>query len=158
MTAPLIIIYITSFSHSGSTLLDLLISSHHAVTSMGEAKVLSRIGSSRRRKAELPPLEKRRCACGERTPDCPFWTDVDRYLQSHHELELSRLELYHEDAEEFRRHNQSLFEAVSAVSQCHYLVDLSKDLGRLRRLREAGFDVRPIHLVRSPHGVVFSQI
>lgn len=74
-------------------------------------------------------------------------------------LMLEDLDLYHADPTIFKEHNETFFNAVRDVSGRLYIVDLSKDLKRLERLRdEAGFPVRPVHLVRSPYGVVYSHL
>ena len=61
------VVYVISVSHSGSTLLDLLISSHSTTVSVGEAKRYS-------------PSSKSRPSCACKAPsvwECPFWQRVD---------------------------------------------------------------------------------
>ena len=52
MTTPFAIVYITGRGYSGSTLLDLLTSSHPDVTSVGEIKSLS----ARKRRSGRRPV------------------------------------------------------------------------------------------------------
>ena len=154
MSAPLTIIYITGRGYSGSTLLDLLTSSHPDVTSVGEIKSLSaRKKSSGRRPVEEP------CTCGApRLPECPFWAEVEKRTRASSGLGLEDIDVYRDDPAGFRAHNLAVLEAVREVSGCRFIVDSSKDLRRLRRLLDTdGFDVRPIHLVRSPYGVLHSH-
>jgi hypothetical protein len=64
------IVYIISRVHSGTTLLDLLLSTHPVVVSVGEAKMLE----------QLPAMH---CICGaEHWHTCPFWTRVDERLRT----------------------------------------------------------------------------
>ncbi len=152
-----IIIYITSRGHSGSTLLDLLISSHSRVTTVGELKVLSYFHGHQRR---LQILHERKCVCGAPTKfECRFWSAVDAHLRRHAGLDLTTVDVCSEDPETFRTHNLAVFRAVMEITGTPYIVDSSKTLDRLKKLIAAeAFDVRPIHLIRSPHGVVYSNM
>ena len=59
----------------------------------------------------------------------------------------------------FSKHNQALFEAIRKVSGKDLIVDSSKDVNRMKRLtRLDGFEIHPIHLVRSIYGVAYSQL
>ena len=65
------IIFIASLSHSGSTLLDLLLNAHPQVASVGELKQLSRFAGFQKRRVWHG------CTCGAATLwDCPFWSRV----------------------------------------------------------------------------------
>ncbi len=59
--------YILAASHSGSTLLAMLLGAHQDVCSVGELKITPH---------SLGDPEQYRCACGERIQVCPFWMDV----------------------------------------------------------------------------------
>lgn len=151
------ILYVASSAHSGSTLLDLLIASHAEAVGLGEVKVLSQHPRHRSRRERLAVLP---CACGA-TPvaRCPFWQAVDRELRASSGPTLATLDLESEEPGTFRRHNRAFFDAVHRVSGSRLIVDSSKSTRRLEALDAAGvFDVRCIHLVRSPHGVVYSQV
>lgn len=142
------LIYIVSLGHSGSTLLDLLISGHPAVATAGEAKNISPLRASRRR-----------CHCGERVSECPFWQRVAAVLRDRHELHFQDLDLESGCDATFEAHNLALFAAVHEVTGRRIIVDSSKNIERLRRLLDTGrFDIHPIHLVRAPHGIVYSKI
>jgi len=142
------VVYITSISHSGSTLLDLLISSHSRVVSVGEIKRIGRRPASRR------------CTCGAASAfECPFWMAVGRRMTETAGIELDHLSLLHPDEPDFERHNLSLFEAVRDRSGCDVIVDSSKDLDRLLGLLQcSSLDLAVIHLVRSPFGVAHSML
>lgn len=59
------LIYILAASHSGSTLLAMLLGSHPEICSAGELKATS-----------LGPVASYRCSCGRVIAACPFWHDV----------------------------------------------------------------------------------
>ena len=61
-------VYIASLSHSGSTLLDLLLGIHPKLVGLGEIiKVLSLTAS------EIDENLHMACSCGQRAEDCVFW-------------------------------------------------------------------------------------
>lgn len=147
MQDPIKVIYIAGRGHSGSTLLDLLIGSHSRVVGLGEMRHLN---------APDPSLCS--CARGVRVRDCPFWAEVAARVAEDSRLDLWALDLESREPDVFRRHNRALLEAVAAVSGRRFIVDSSKQAGRLRMLMESGVaDVFPIHLLRQPHGVVWSH-
>ena len=122
------IIYIASLGHSGSTLLDLLISGHPDVVSIGEAKNLNPRTS--------PTID---CACpAKRLRDCPFWKRVDARLQRRASLRFRDLDLASADAATFLAHNVAFFGAVSELTGRRIIVDSSKSSSRLARLLAAG--------------------
>ena len=151
MSNPLTIIYITSKGHSGSTLLDLLISSHSQVTSLGEIKVLS----AGREMSPQTVLE-RPCTCGANTIlDCLFWQGVEQFSG----IPLQALDVESEDPVIFKQHNQAIFQAAAAVSGYDFIIDSSKDISRLEKLVAIkDFNIKPIQLIRHPGGVVYSYI
>jgi hypothetical protein len=63
------LIYVLAASHSGSTLLTMLLGSHPELCTVGELKVTS-----------LGDPERYRCSCGELIRSCPFWQHVTRDL------------------------------------------------------------------------------
>ena len=142
------LIYIVGQGHSGSTLLDLLLSGHSDVVSVGEAKMFR------------PPRVKSRCNC-RRDPvgECPFWRRVGERFTRKTSVPLAHLHLDTPDEARFEQHNLAFFDAVARVSGKRVIVDSSKSLSRLRRLsRLTGLEIDVIHLVRRPHGVVFSNM
>jgi hypothetical protein len=140
------LVYITGRGHSGSTLLDLLISAHSEVVSVGEAKCLV-----------TRPDEP--CTCGAPTVFvCPFWEKVDAALRERAGLSLRELDIDSADAGIFAAHNRAFFQAVASVTGKPIILDSSKTVDRLEALLEAQIcPVQAIHLVRSPQGVVYSN-
>lgn len=57
--------YILAASHSGSTLLAMLLASHPEISSVGELKATS-----------LGDLDQYLCSCRRKILDCPFWTGI----------------------------------------------------------------------------------
>jgi len=151
MSNPLTIIYITGKGRSGSTLLDLLISSHSQVTSLGEIKLLS----AWRKKSPQTILEHR-CTCGAKPIlDCLFWQGVEQFSG----IPLQALDADSEDPVIFKQHNQAIFQAAAAVSGSEFIIDTSKNIRRLEKLVAIkDFNIKPIHLIRHPGGVVYSNI
>lgn len=143
------IVYIVGTGHSGSTLLDLLISSHESVSSVGEAK---------RFNPETAPTTS--CSCSvKRVWDCPYWLRVGESLQETSGIGLRQLNLVSADPAEFIEHNVAFYNAVQNVSGRNVIVDSSKNPSRLRSMLDAGcFDVFPVHLIRRPHGVIYSNV
>jgi hypothetical protein len=70
MTAPRTrLVYLLAASHSGSTLVGLLLGSHPEISTVGELKMTS-----------LGDLERYRCSCGAFLLECPFWLSVKSKL------------------------------------------------------------------------------
>jgi len=155
MNKSFTIIYIVGQGHSGSTLLDLLVSSHSEVTSVGEIKSLS----SRKKRFGRKPLEEK-CTCGAaKISECTFWQRVESMTYQSTGLHLQDIDVYSEDSEIFKAHNTAVFNAVSEITGCRFIVDSSKNIDRLEKLLKAKvFDIRPIHLIRNPCGGVFSNM
>ncbi|QNI87049.1 sulfotransferase protein family [Synechococcus sp. ROS8604] len=142
------IAYITSRPHSGSTLLALLMNAHSKVISVGELKQL---------------LHHQTCTCHGLPPEkCPFWSQVDARVYESVGLHLYELDLIDgDDDAKFLRDNEALYMALALVSGCSIIVDSSKTLRRLKRLRKAigdgaQFDLIPINLRRGAFGTLNS--
>jgi hypothetical protein len=138
MTGKIPIIYIAGSSHSGSTLLDLLLGSHSAVESVGEAKkipeLLDRIAAGGR------PF----CTCQQEFACCPLWGEL---------IAGGTGDLKHDAAA-----NASLFRSIVAKQGKPVVLDSSKTLGRaLLIARSDLFAPVFIHLVRDSRAVVFSS-
>ena len=141
------LIYITSNSHSGSTLLDMLIGSHSECLTLGEIH-------------KLTLKSEGVCACGaENYRECLFWSDVSRRLVAKGAPALAELRLHSTEEAEFQEMNHALFGVLQEKTSCRCFVDSSKKISRLGQLlRDPAFRVMPVHIVRRPEGVVCSNI
>ena len=143
------VIYIAGMSHSGSTVLNLMLNAHPAIFAVGELIDLNRVtrGSSH------PP-----CPCGAPSlSECEFWSRVNDCTQQEKGMSLSDLDVLNERRLDERSANAMLFRAISKVSGKEFIVDSSKRPGRLAYLMQLkGLDVFPIHLIRRPRGQVWS--
>lgn len=63
--------YLQAASHSGSTLLAMLLNSHPAVCTVGELKITA-----------LGDVQRYRCSCGALIRACPFWSGVSADLRA----------------------------------------------------------------------------
>ncbi len=61
--------YILSASHSGSTLLAMLLNAHPEICTVGELKVTS-----------LGDVDRYRCSCRRRIRECPFWDRIAKEM------------------------------------------------------------------------------
>src|SRR5689334_98468 len=69
-TSPIPLVYIVAASHSGSTLLSMLLGSQPQACSVGELKA-TRLGD----------VERYRCSCGTLIRECPFWVRVTEAMR-----------------------------------------------------------------------------
>lgn len=150
------ILFVASTSHSGSTLLDLMLNAHPEIVSVGELKQIRRYARLARKLQRTP-----RCTCGApNLKECPFWKRVDDMLTARtgHGLADLNVEDYG-DTETFNADNAKLYDAISAVSRKTYIVDSSKHLNRLELLVDnPALDVFPIFLLRNPKGQICSAL
>lgn len=71
MTRRIPLVYLLAASHSGSTLLAMLLGAHPEICSVGELKLTS-----------LGDIRHYRCGCGELITGCPFWSAVAARLRA----------------------------------------------------------------------------
>ena len=177
--------FIMAASHSGSTLLAMLLGSHPQATTIGDTG-----GTSYRKNPDY------RCSCGHKAQECPFWlhvidqlarrgfnmnvTDfgtrfeypenrfINRVLCAEHRgliLETIRdsvLWLSTGWRWQFRtiaERNVALVKTVTKVTKSQILIDSSKLPRRLKfLLRIPELEVKVIHLVRDGRGVAHTYI
>ncbi len=177
--------FIMAASHSGSTLLAMLLGSHPHSTTIGDTA-----GTSHRKDPDY------QCSCGKKARECPFWwhvkdemarrgadldvTDfgtrfeypespfINRVLHAEHRgpvLEAIRDAMLWSSAGWRRKsravitQNIALLDAVTNITQAHVVVDSSKLPHRLKHLlRIDGLEVKVIHLVRDGRGVAHTYI
>src|SRR5262245_54271496 len=148
------VIFVASLSHSGSTLLDLMLNAHPEVISVGELKQLGRFARLAKKKGA------HRCTCGAETVwHCPFWTSVNAATKRAIDRKIDQLNVEdYESLETFDQDNLTLFKAISGTSGKQFVVDSSKSRTRLKLLlANRKLDVFPIFLMRDPKGQIYSS-
>jgi len=151
------VIYIAGTSHSGSTLLDLMLNAHPAIFASGELLKLNRqLKVKDARKGTHAP-----CSCGAPSLwECRFWSAVDRRTRETSGKSLVDLDMLdYRDLDGASAPNEVVFKAVSEVSGKGFVVDSSKLPGRLSYLmRLKDLEIYPVHLVREPKGQINSVV
>jgi hypothetical protein len=183
-TDPLLC-YLSAASHSGSTLLAMLLNSHPRIASAGELK-LNNLGD----------LSGYRCSCRELIADCRFWqqlvaemsddsapfqlddagthlNDIDsayvrrllrplhrnRFTEAARDAALALSPTWRRALPRWKGQNRRLIRAVSNASGCDVVVDSSKIGIRLKYLiRIPDQRVRVIRLVRDGRAVALTYI
>jgi len=167
---PVRVISITGWGRSGSTLLDRLLGQVAGVCSVGELRELWQRGL----------VENRLCGCGRRFRDCDWWTRigerafggwdrldapdvaalcarVDRTGSIPRVLTARATPEGDPDVMRYADLLGRLYRAIADVTGARVIVDSSKLPTHSLLLRQiAGVDLRVLHLVRDPRGVVFS--
>jgi hypothetical protein len=159
------IVYIMGAGRSGSTVLNIILGAHPEVEAIGEAKHWA-IFKGLPREDDI------------NSEDHIFWQNVlEEYIRLdpnfpgfstletiRHKVEshsgfIKRF-LKNEDsklADEYDRHLSKLFLSVYQASGKKVILDASKNISRAQRLLETSeFDVKVIHLIRDPRGIVWS--
>lgn len=139
------VIYIAGTSHSGSTLLDLMLNAHPAIFASGEVLKLNR---------QLKIKDARRgthapCSCGAPSLwECRFWPAVDRRTRETSGKSLVDLDMLdHTELDAVSAPNAVVFKAMAEVSGKSFVVDSSKLPGRLSyltTLKETSTSIRCI--------------
>jgi len=180
-------VYILAASHSGSTLLSMLLGSHEQVATVGELKLSHEA---------LGNLACYRCSCGELIQECGFWKEVKESMKVRgFEFDLAGAGTDYSAAESWysRRllapmHKGKLFEVVrdaalglssqwrrrlpethgrnaalaatvAEITGAKVVVDSSKTAVRLKYLlRNPELDVRVIRLIRDGRGVALTYM
>ena len=144
------VIYIAGMSHSGSTVLNLMLNAHPEIFAVGELIDLNRGAGGN----SHPP-----CPCGAPSLlECEFWSRVNDWTQQEQGLALSELDVLNDRKLDDRSApNAVVFRAISKISGKKFIVNSSKRPARLAYLMQLkGLDVFPIHLIREPNGQISS--
>lgn len=176
------LVYILAASHSGSTLLAMLLGSHPDVCTVGELKATN-----------LGDPDRYRCSCRELIRKCPFWAAISHDLAlrgfpfdmtragTHFDAEgvyagrllrplhrgaileairdgaLTLSSTWRRKLSQIQSLNAALAECLLARTGKAVLVDSSKIGLRLKYLlRNPAFDVRVIRLIRDGRGVALT--
>lgn len=179
--------YILSASHSGSTLLSMLLGTHPQIATVGEMKLPSEA---------MGDLRRYRCSCGEFISTCTFWQKVTElmaarglgfdvghagtdhrtvasryarrllspmcrgpFLESIRDLALAVSPTWRKQLPEIQRQNASLASTVSEIAGAQVVVDSSKTAVRLKYLlRNPQLDVKVIRLIRDGRAVALTYM
>ncbi len=177
--------YISAASHSGSTLLAMLLNAHPDACTVGELKATS-----------LGDPKRYRCSCGQFLAECPFWENVrggmaqhgidydparagtsihatsSRYaarllaplhrgplLEAVRDTALALSPIWRRHLAETRRRNAALVGTLQEITGASVIVDSSKTGLRLKYLlRNPELDIRVIRLVRDGRGVALTYV
>ena len=169
--------YILAASHSGSTLLSMLLASHPQVATIGELKLSPET---------MGDLDRYRCSCGEFIQECGFWRKVKksmaykhfefalayagteystveshyarrflgplhrgRFLENLRDAALCLSSVWRKQLPEIHRRNAALASTVCEITKAEVIVDSSKIGVRLKYLlRNPELDAKVIRLIR----------
>lgn len=178
------LIYMMAPSYSGSTLLTSLLSTHRAITTIGELKATS-----------MGDIEQYLCSCGQPLLECQFWRTVkeamdrcgNKFVLSHfgthfitdnrlcnrllrsgvrgklfeaaRSIALGIVPSWRRILQEILNTNRTLIDILCDLHEGYVFLDDSKDAVRLRYLLSGGYwDIRVINLVRDGRGVTNSYM
>lgn len=166
--SPIKVVYISSFSRSGSTILDAILGNLPDAVGVGE---LMRLPTSGWQNNEF-------CSCGEHCRSCEFWTRVFDDWRKNTGADPSHYAALQDRFERFRRlpvlltekrtrsggfdeylaMSVALLRSIQSVSGKNIIIDSSKNPFRAMALNmSSAVDLRFIHLVRDRDAVVRSM-
>jgi hypothetical protein len=134
---PAKLIYIGGYGHSGSTLLESLLTASPAVIGCGEI-----VGALR----ALAP--ERKCSCGRVVRDCPVWSSIALMAPE----EVLRRRTHAKLTSELLRRVARDYEAIIDSSKTAW----RQALAPFQLRRRLGSDFVLVHMVRDPRGVAWS--
>lgn len=179
------LVYILAASHSGSTLLAMLLNSHPDVCTVGELKATS-----------LGDPGRYRCSCQQLIKECPFWngiqqdmaargfdfditnagTDIrtgmspyvrrllrplhrDPAMEMIRDIALNLSPVWHQNLPRILARNLALIQCLAARTGKQVLIDSSKIGIRLKYLlRIPELDIRVIRAIRDGRGVTLTYM
>jgi hypothetical protein len=179
--------YILAASHSGSTLLSMLLGSHPRIATVGELKLSPRA---------MGEISRYRCSCGKFIRQCSFWQKVKagmasrgfvfdiadartdyravdsryaqrllgplhrgKFLESFRDVALGLSPAWRKWLPEIQGRSVALASTVSEITKAEVLVDSSKIGLQLKYLlRNSALDVKVIRLIRDGRGVALTYI
>jgi len=159
-----ILVYIVGSGHSGSTLLDMLLSAHSKIFGVGELCSLS-----------FGQIDKEICSCGRKALGCSFWSKILKGLKGTDKIPSLSVKrnifasLFNIPEFRFRerknslsidqylKFNEKLYQKIVEVSGNRVLLDSSKEVERAEILaRSNKLNLIFIHLIRDGRGVMWS--
>jgi hypothetical protein len=177
--------YILAASHSGSTLLAMLLGSHPQIVTLGEMTLSAK---------SLGDLDRYRCSCGCLIRECEFWRKVKegmarrgfvfdlacagtdygaagsryarrllgplhrgRFLEACRDAALGLSRIWRVQLGEIHKRNAALASTVCEIADAKLIVDSSKTAVRLKYLlRNPELEVRVIRLIRDGRAVALT--
>jgi len=153
--AKMRVIYIAGASHTGSTLLAMMLNAHPEIIAVGELfKLNMKLTAKNAESGAQAP-----CSCGASSLwQCEFWSQVNQHIQSKANKSLNDLDVQaYTDFNENSAPNAAVFRAISEVSEKKFVVDSSKDLARMSYLLKMwDSNCHPIVIIRDPKGQISS--
>lgn len=159
------IIYIAGRGHSGSTILDILLSQSNDIHSSGQIAA----GLSREATGST-------CSCGEKTTACEFWVNVKNEYEKSQQMDWNTMAeksgkqaifssfpatffsiLLNGKLRELGSANNNLYNAISKVSNRSRVLDSSKSTPRALLTLDTNELAKIVHLVRDPRQVILSH-
>lgn len=135
------LVFVASLSHSGSTLINLLLGAHPKLVGLGEIDTVLQMSAE-----QLASERVMHCSCGEKVGNCSFWSPTIDALLARPSAGLQ--ERYAILFYMF----QNLYGNEAAI------VDSSKYLGQLRTVAALpDVDMKVIHLIKDVRGFTVSQ-
>jgi len=142
------ILFIAGLEHSGSTLLDILLSSHPQAVGMGEIHPLI---DKENRKRILKNAHERLCSCGLPFLDCPIWSSYLNFVKKHDDLSYGKKYL-------------RLIDMAFENNQKDIFIDSSKNTVSFQKLSKSiksgdllGFELFVIRIVKDVRAWVTSM-
>jgi hypothetical protein len=179
--------YILSASHSGSTLLSMLLGAHSQIATIGEMKLAA---------GAMGDLHQYRCSCGRLIQECGFWQRIEegmaargvefalanagtdyrtarssyvrrllapmhkgRILEAIRDAALNLAPAWREHLVRTHKRNAVLAATVSEIAKAQVIIDSSKVGIRLKYLlRNGELDVKVIRLIRDGRAVALTYM
>jgi hypothetical protein len=177
------LVYLLSASHSGSTLMAMVLGSHPEIATVGELKFTS-----------LGALERYRCSCREEIQKCGFWKEIVSDMRSRgntfdlrnagtdfrsvdsayarnllrplhrgkglelvRDAALSLSPIWRREYREIQARNSALIRSISACTGKRIVVDTSKIAIRLKYLlRNPDIEISVVRLIRDGRAVALT--
>lgn len=181
------LVYIFAASHSGSTLLAMLLGAHPDICTVGELKATSK---------SMGAPDRYRCSCGTLIRECRFWQTIsdgmamrgfqfditdagtdfrssasayarkflgplhrDQVLERFRDAALWLSPTWRGELARIQRKNTAMIRTIGDVTGAKVIVDSSKTALRLKYLlRNPGIDVKIIRLIRDGRGVALTYV
>lgn len=147
------LVLIRGLGHSGTTLLEVLLSRHPGFIGLGEAFRTLRGVSDEKKLPSIIRTEQRKdmiCTCGNVVPKCPVWGPISQFLSNNDNDQLLEIE----KIKYFLNHIKNIYDINRIIidsSQSDLDVNLLSNLGKV-------YDVKVVFVVRDVRSWVFSRL